>query len=261
MKDIEELVKNLYSRDEYITKHPSLGVEDSLWKVGKIIPLVDKFIDHINKDEINLLDVGGGAGLILNTVSTYIENNYRIKVSKHALDLSPEILEIQKGRNPDLRKALNEDIRKTSLDNKEIDLTLLIDVLEHVPNPTQALAEVSRISHFVIFKVPLEDNLCSRTWNFIKRGEPRKHAIETFGHINAYYFSKLKHQIEKHTGRLVDFYFTNQSQYYRTSEHYAEKIGLKRRLIYFIASHMFRLSPRLCAKIFNDFVIILVECY
>lgn len=261
MKDMEELVKNLYLRDEYIIKNPSLHEEDSPWKLSKIIPLVDRFIGYINKDEVNLLDVGGGAGLILNAVSTYIAESYSIRVSKFALDVSLGMLEIQKKRNPDLRRALNEDIRKTSLANKEIDLTLLIDVLEHVPNPTEALEEVKRISKFAIFKVPLEDNLLLRTRNFVKRGEPRKHAIETVGHINIYEFSKLKHQVEKHTGRVLDFFFTNVFDYFRHSEHYKEKLKVRSKLLDFIASHMFRLSPKLCSVMFTDFVMILVECY
>ena len=110
------------------------------------------------------------------------------------------MLEIQKRRNPDLARVLNEDIRKTSLSDKEIDLTLMIDLLEHVPNPTEALEEVKRISKFVILKVPLDDNLLARIGNFIWRGERRRRAIETVGHINVYRLSKLKHQMEKHAG-------------------------------------------------------------
>ncbi|MFC1907380.1 class I SAM-dependent methyltransferase [Chloroflexota bacterium] len=149
---------------------------------------------------MNVLDVGGGAGLILNAVSTYIEESYSIRVSKFALDLSPGMLKVQKKRNPDLRRALNEGIRKTSLGNKEIDLILMIDLLEHVPNPAEAPEEVKRISNFVISKVPLDDNLLLRTWNFMKRGKSRKHAIETIGHMDIYSFSKLKYQTETHTG-------------------------------------------------------------
>ena len=119
-----------------------LHEKDSNWKVSKIIPLVDKFISYINKDIINLLDVGGGAGLILNMISIYIEKNYSIKVNKYLLDLSPGMLDVQKKKNLDFKKAFNEDIRKTSLSNKEIDLILMIDVLEHVPQPMEALEEV-----------------------------------------------------------------------------------------------------------------------
>jgi SAM-dependent methyltransferase len=252
--------ENLYLSDEYIIRNPSLHEEDSPWKVSKIIPLVDRFTGYINKDEINLLDVGGGAGLILKAVSIYIEES-GVKVNKFALDLSPGMLEIQKGRNTDLKRALNEDIRKTSLSNKEIDLTLMIDILEHVPSPAEALEEVKRISNFAIFKVPLEDNLLGRVWNFLKRGEPRRHAIETVGHINIYNFSKLKHQIEKHTGLVLDFYFTNVFDYLLNSEHYKNKMKLRNKLVNFVATYIFRLSPKLCSLVFNDFAMILVKCY
>ena len=58
----EEDIKNLYVRDKYIVKNPSLHEEDSPWKVSKIIPLIDTvFAKGLNnRDEINLLDVGGG---------------------------------------------------------------------------------------------------------------------------------------------------------------------------------------------------------
>lgn len=109
--------------------------------------------------KLNILDAGGGAGLILKKIAIEMEKNYSVKVDKFALDLSPRALEIQKKTNPDLKKALNENICNTTLQTKEIDLALLIDVLEHVPDPTLALKEVKRVSKFVIMKVPLEDNL------------------------------------------------------------------------------------------------------
>ena len=261
MRNVEEHVKNLYLKDEYIVKNPSLHEKDSPWKVSKLIPLVDKLVEYLDKDEINLLDVGGGAGLILDTISTYIEKKHGIKVNKFALDSSPGMLKIQKARNPDIKKALNEDIRKTSLDNKEIDLTLMIDLLEHVSDPIEALNEVKRISNFVIFKVPLEDNLVFKAWNFIKRGKPRQEAIETIGHINIYRFRKCKYGIEKYTGQILDYYFTNVFGYFRDSEYYRKKMTMKSKLINFLGAYIFKLSPKLCSFIFNDFVMILVKCY
>jgi ubiquinone/menaquinone biosynthesis C-methylase UbiE len=261
MIDDEKFISDLYLSDEYINKNPSLHEEESDWKISKIVPLVDRFIEHNNKDEINLLDVGGGTGLILYAVSNYFETRHSIGVNRYALDLSPGMLEIQKERNPDLRKALNEDIRKTSLSNKEIDLALLIDVLEHVPNPIEALEELRRISSFSILNVPLENSLDRRIWNFLKSGEPRKYDIETYGHINFYTFGKIKRQIEKHTGRVLDFYFTNKFHYWRNRKHYKEKTKLIRRLRNFIALHVYSLSPRLCSILFHDSVVLLVKCY
>jgi SAM-dependent methyltransferase len=254
-------IKNVYLTDEYIRKHPSLFEQDSPWKASKVIPLVDKFVGHFDKDEMNLLDVGGGAGLVLKVVSSYIEENHGIKVNKFALDLSPGILEIQKNKNPDLKKALNEDICRTSLGNKEIALTLMIDVLEHVPNPIEALHEIKRISDYAIFKVPLEDNLLLRTWNFIMMGAPRRRSIANVGHVNLYNFSKLKHQIEEHAGLILDSYFTNVFDYLRRSKHSEIKMNLPRKLVNLIALYTFKLSPKLSSFLFNDFAMILVKCY
>ena len=123
--------------------------EDSVWKTSKIIQLIDEYFSIENKTEINLLDVGGGAGIIMNNISSYIVDKYNIKVNKYILDLSPGMLDIQKRNNPDFKIALNEDICKTSLKETQIDITLMIDTIEHIPEPTIALAELKRISKYV----------------------------------------------------------------------------------------------------------------
>lgn len=260
MPGMDDFVTNLYRTDEYIIKNPSLHEEDSPWKVNKIIPLVDRFSRYTDKGQINLLDIGGGAGLILNAISSYIEKKHNIISNKYALDLSPRALEIQKQRNPDLKKALNEDISKTSLDDKEIDLTLLIDLLEHVSNPIKALEEVRRISNYAIFKVPLDGYLIGRILNFIKRGEPKRQAIQTIGHINIYTYGSLRNQIQKHTGQILDCYFTNVHEYYLNSQYYKGRISRKIKLLSLAGAYTFRLCPGLAAFMFNDFAMFLVRC-
>lgn len=252
--------ENLYITDEYIIKHPLLHAEDSASKVGKISPLLDRFVRYFKQNfkakQLDILDVGGGAGLILSTIAREIERNHNVKVNKFAIDLSPRALEIQKKMNPDLKKALNEDICKTSLKTKEMDLTLMIDVLEHIPNPVQALEEVKRISKFALMRVPLEDNLLYNVWNTMTGGKLRQHLIETFGHVNVYNYCKLIHQIEKHMGQILSFCFTN---VFQSSP--SKVRDLKNKVINLVASYSFRLSPELSSLIFRDFVMILVKCY
>ncbi len=259
--NVKEFINNLYLSDEYIIKNPSLHEEDSPWKFGKIIPFVDKFMTYSNTTKINLLDVGGGAGLILNATSTYIEKKYDIKVNKFAIDLSLGMLEIQKRKNPDLIKALNEDICNTTLTDKEIDLTLMIDVLEHVLNPIEALEEIKRISKFVIFKIPLENNLLSNTINLIKKRKPRKVLLEQFGHVNVYNFNRVKKDLSRYTGQIIDFCYTDAFKYLLNSEYHNKKLNHKEKLINIVAANLFKVSHQLCSLIFNDFLIALVKCY
>jgi hypothetical protein len=72
-ESVNEYLMNLYLDKEYIRRFPALHEEDSLWKVSKILSLIDEVLSRFDKTEINMLDVGGGAGVILSAVSTYIE--------------------------------------------------------------------------------------------------------------------------------------------------------------------------------------------
>lgn len=256
----DERIRDLYLKDEYIKKNPSLHEEDSEWKIGKIILLIDKLIkkNYINSNEINLLDVGGGAGLILKEISNYIERVYSIRVNRYALDLSPGMLAVQEKNNPSAR-LLNEDICRTSLRNKEIDIVLMIDVIEHIPDSVKALKELGRISRFAIFKVPIEDNLISNVWNFLKQGQPRQNAIGTIGHINIYNPITLKHQIEQNGGSILKSFYTNVYEYYLKNELYAKRMNKKSKAINIVASHIFRVSPDICSYLFIDFLMILVS--
>lgn len=263
MHNYEDHIKKLYLENQYLQKNDldlsEEGGEQTRWKISQILPLIDKYLTFIKRSEINILDVGGGVGLILKMVSSSINKKYHIKVNKYSIDLSPGFLEIQRKNNPDLKQGINEDIRKTSLSDKEMHLVLMVDVLEHVPEPISALKELRRISQFVIFKVPLENNLLLNSYNFLTKNKQRLCGIDTVGHINFYNFNRLKQQIEENTGKIIDYYFTNIFDHYRKVGYYNNKNKLKK-YINFVASNLFKFSPLLCSKIFNDFVVILVKC-
>lgn len=253
-------MNKIYPADEHVSNDPSLLEVDSPWKISKIIPLVDRFAKTINTGQINVLEAGGGAGLILSEISSYIEKKHGIKVNKYALDLSPRLLEMQRKRNPGLKQALNEDISNTSLKNKEIDLTLLIDVLEHIPNPEKALEEIKRISNYIILKVPLDGYLIGSIWNLVRNGEPRRKGIEITGHVNIYTYGRLRNQVQNHAGQILDSYFTNVHEYFLNSPHYKTTKSQKEKLLAKGGNLTFRLSPKLSAFIFNDFAMFLVKC-
>lgn len=207
------------------------------------------------RDDVVLLDVGGGAGMIANAVADHIDKTYGKKVCVFALDLSPGMLEIQRQTNPKLARTLNEDVRHTSLKDREIDLALMIDVIEHVPEPTKAMREINRFSSYCIYKVPLENNLLYRLKDFFAHGRLRKSLIETYGHINVYNASLLKAQILKTRGEIIDFSYSNASEYFRSQKN----LSFPSRLRNWVAAGLFRISPSLAARVFLDFAMVLVR--
>lgn len=254
----EEYIKNLYTSDQYIKDNPKLFEIDTHFKIKNIIPLVDIFAKNINKKEINLLDVGGGSGIILKEVSDYIKETYSITVNKFVIDLSPGMIKKQYEINPDIKKGLNEDICKSSFSDNEIDLTLMIDVLEHVIDPVAALTELRRISTFVLFKVPLENNLFFNIKNFVTNGKSKEENMKN-GHINIYSFKQLKYQIEIYYSNLIAYYFTNvfKELFERKKTSSGEDIGLMENIVFLVASKLFYISPKLVSAIFTDFVMVL----
>ncbi len=253
--------ESFYKKDFYFYKNPQLHIRDSLWKVKQILPYIDGLLSFIDKKTLNILDVGGGTGIILKKIGIYIKTNYQISINKYLLDLSPKILEVQKKNNQDYTLAINKNIKYTGIKRKKIDITLMIDVLEHVPNPNIALKEISKISDFAIFKIPLQKNLFFYVENFLRRGKLKKLAITSVGHINFYNPSLLFRNIKKNCGKVIDFHFTNVHNYSFKSPYYFNKRSIFGRAVDLFFSLIYHISPHLASLLGGDYIMILVNCY
>jgi ubiquinone/menaquinone biosynthesis C-methylase UbiE len=248
--------EEFYSEDKYLESHPCAHIEDSDWKLTKIIPLIDVAMetDEIrNSKSVTVLDVGGGAGLILREVSEHIEKKYKVAVRKIALDLSPGMLKMQKEANPDLFEALNENIEKTSIEDHQIDITLMIDVLEHVEHPDAVLKELRRISKFTLFKVPLEVCFMNSIYNALTGSKQRRISFESFGHVNYYTDRSLLRQIQDSGANIVRSTFTDAFHYFSETKKNSGKINK----LYLLASMTYKVSPQLAGIIWGDFLMVL----
>jgi SAM-dependent methyltransferase len=251
-------IGEMYRSDEYISKNPDLFSFDSPWKANQAWPYIEHAVLQLKKPAIALLDVGGGAGEILKIVSERIASKHSVRVHKYLLDMSPGILEVQRKANPDFVRSLNEDVAHTSLADKEIDLALLLDVLEHVADPAAALREIRRVSHWAVLKVPLEDNLYFNLLNLKSRGRFRKKLAENLGHITVYNYAGLKRQVEANSGKVMMSGYTNAYSQFLHSPAY--QLSFYHRMINRLAACLYPLSPGLCARVFNDFIMMLVDC-
>jgi ubiquinone/menaquinone biosynthesis C-methylase UbiE len=249
----------MYTTDEYVRKNPSMHKQDSPWKIEKIRPVLDMVAARLGST-MTILDVGGGAGEILAGAADYLRQAHGKEVTKYTIDLTPAMLKEQVKTNPDIKKPMLGDIRQTTLADKESDVTLMIDVLEHVPDPNAALREIGRTSRYAVFKVPLEDNLYDRIYDARRKGALRKLRIEQIGHINVYSYSSLKRDLEQHLGRVVYSAFTNAAAYHLSLPETRKAMSGKELLMNRLASSLHHVSGRLASRLFCDFVVMLVEC-
>ena len=136
----------------------------------------------------------------------------------------------------------------------------MIDVLEHVPEPTAALQELKRISRHVIFKVPLEDHLLTKLTNFFNRGETKKRLATELGHVNLYVADSLRNQIREHLGQILHFSYTNAYAYEILRCAQNDTGGSRLRLVNRLCANLHRMFPGWAARVYTDFVLVLVEC-
>lgn len=261
MKTEREILE-YYRTDRYFDKN-SVNFSDAIgpgeqWKIDISIPKVSHAVRLIGKDKITLLDVGGGTGLCLKAISNYMRENLSVEVAKYSLDLSPRFAQIQRHNNPDIIDVVNEDVRCTSFADKKFDVSLMLDVLEHVPTPERALRELGRISKYTVFKQPLEDNVLLNTFNLLTFNKQKKHGYNTTGHINFYSASSFKKQIQSNGGSIVDLTYPNGFEHLDDVGFYRGKSPLKK-LINDSAKVTFKISPKLATKIFNNYLVALVK--
>ena len=256
MQNTSRQICNIYETEDYV-QAASLSFNDQ-WKTGKITPAIDIFAHQIRKEQVAVLDIGGGTGVILSNISTYLEKSHKIKVTKFSLDVSDALLDVQKKNNPDT-KIIKNDVTNTSLFDKQIDLSLMLDVLEHVADPKGALEELRRISRFVVFCVPLEDAPVSKIFNYLGRNSTREAAIKTVGHVNFYNANKLVQTIQKYCGSILWMRCANMFKHYRESELY-DTVSAMNKIKICIAQRMCERSPKL-GQLLGDQIIVLVRCY
>jgi ubiquinone/menaquinone biosynthesis C-methylase UbiE len=255
--------KIFYTKDLYVAKNPTLHAEDSYWKFTKIVPLVDEILANLNfmkQRSINILDIGGGAGIILNKVSEYIESQSNLKVAKFMLDLTPAMLATQRNNNPDAKGVINADITQAPVASKTFDIVLCLDVLEHIPDYKKALKEIKKISHYAIFKIPLEDNLYLNILNLLTNDSQRRDSIESVGHLHFFNYFRLKKEITTNCGAIINLLYTDNIGYLLSKKTTRESMGRIERQIKKIGLLVFPISPKLSSIIFNDFVVVSVNC-
>jgi ubiquinone/menaquinone biosynthesis C-methylase UbiE len=243
---------DFYSTDEYARRNPSLHKEDSQWKIDRIMPLIDHFVKLNNYQSVRVLDVGGGAGIVLKAISEKLRQYYGLRVSKYVLDLSPLMLTRQKQTNPDIQAIYNMDLCRNQLDNKCFDLVLMIDVVEHILDSGKALNEVSRIGRFAVFNIPLEKNVIEFLWNVMSNGALRRSRVASVGHINIYTYSSALKEIKKRCGDILYYHITDPKPW---------PFDLKNRIRDFIVADTFKLSPGISSLLFGaSSLMVLVKC-
>jgi 2-polyprenyl-3-methyl-5-hydroxy-6-metoxy-1,4-benzoquinol methylase len=163
----------MYTENEYLIKNPTWHVEDSPWKAGHILKILEKNNIHAK----TVCEVGCGAGETLNQ----LYGKFSADVVFAGYDISPQAIELCQARKKDRLSFHLADFNSET--TSTFDLLLAIDVVEHVEDYIGFLKNIRTRATYKIFHIPLDLSAQS-----VMRISPILSARENVGHLH--YFTK-----------------------------------------------------------------------
>src|SRR5271165_3494481 len=184
------LEQNIYADGTYLEKNPSWHVEESPFKAGQILRMLEK--NRLQPKTI--AEVGCGAGEVLNLLRVQMDTECRF----WGYDISPQALELCKSR---AHARLQFKLADISLEEGAFfDMILVLDVVEHVEDCFGFLRGIRPRSDLKIFHFPLDLSVQAvlRKRGLLKRRELYRHihyftketALETLKDVG---YSILEH--------------------------------------------------------------------
>lgn len=168
--------------DKYASQN---GIERRMMQ--GFLSTLDEMVDGLSPRSV--LEVGAGEGEILQRISTRFPEAATIGIDLPDDDLAAEW---------ERRGVTAEfgDVTALRFDDGQFDLVLAIEVLEHVPQPERALAEIARVcSGTVVLSVPFEP-----VWRVgnMARGRYLRQLGNTPGHVNHWHRWSFAKAVGRH---------------------------------------------------------------
>lgn len=169
---LRSAIKQEYLDGQYLLKNPSFHVEDSPWKAGQIL----KMLELRSLRPSTIAEVGCGAGEILVQLSAKLPSSRLF-----GYELSPQGFKLCQARQTDRIQYFQLDLLKQ--EHAYYDLVLCIDVFEHIEDYFAFLRALRERGRAFIFHVPLDMNA-----QMVARREQISRVRDVVGHLH--YFSK-----------------------------------------------------------------------
>lgn len=140
------LDRNVYADGEYLKNNPGWHVDESPFKVGEIV----RMLERNRLQPKTICDVGCGAGEVLRLLQQRLDD----KCAFWGYDISPQALEMCKSRSNDGLQFKLGDVSQD--EGAFFDLMLVLDVVEHVEDYFGFLNAIRPKSDLKIFHIPLD---------------------------------------------------------------------------------------------------------
>lgn len=133
----------------------------------------------------SVLDAGCGEGII----SEYILSQFNFNM--YGIDLSEDMLR----KSSKILPVACASVHKLPFKDKNFDLVICLEVLEHIDMPEKGLLELARVGEYAIISIP--NDILMRLGN-ISRGKYLRNLGNFPDHINHWNYFSFKHLLQKY---------------------------------------------------------------
>ncbi|MCA9376438.1 class I SAM-dependent methyltransferase [Candidatus Dojkabacteria bacterium] len=158
---------------------------------------ISKLLHKIPKGDIkSALEIGAGAG----HSSVRLIEMLGTKVQFQASEYVPKLVTQLKEKLPTNTQVIQESVYELQREDDSIDLVFLLEVLEHLDYPVDALQEIKRVGKFLILGVPREP-----IWRILNmtRLKYLRDLGNTPGHFNHWSRNGVVKFVEQHYGEVI----------------------------------------------------------
>lgn len=168
----QDLVTRRYTEGDYAQQNPDWDTADSPWKAQQVLRLLAQH----RLSPSRVVEIGCGAGGVLSALRARWP-----QADLEGFDIAPGLPALWTQREADgIRFTLGDYL---TTDRPIPDLTLVLDVLEHLGDPFAFLAALSNRAGWTVFHIPLDLSAFS-----VVRERPLLHVRRKVGHLH--YFTR-----------------------------------------------------------------------
>lgn len=193
-------IEDKYISGDYIDHNPTWDVEHAPRKAKDLLSVINsRNLKNMFYKKNCVVEIGCGVGGVIYNFSQQLTNK-NILNRPFGFDISPKAIDVAKSKYGD-----SVDFRCTkTIDLKDdIAVILLIDVLEHVIEPSTLLQESKGISDYFLIRLPLDLSL----WNISLKKIPQ--LKKELGHIHYFTYISALNLIKGNNMEVLDYTLTN----------------------------------------------------
>lgn len=207
-----------YESGDYLANNPTWDAEDSEWKANQVL----KTIERNQLVPKLMVEVGCGAGGILASLYDSLPG-----VEYSGSEIAPNASRFWKKYTSKKITFLVEDFLKAQ--TAHYDVMLLLDVIEHIPNPFEFLSALRGRAEYYIFHIPLDLSSIS-----VLRESPLLYVRNKVGLIHYFTKNLALSLLNECDYEVIDWRYTNAS--FRSESMKPKKLFVKivRNFFYFL---------------------------